>query len=243
MLESYYSSSDGVEKSPSSVARNMCQRYLDKLLKKFKDGKCFGGKWGEDDLEVVDDGSDFVIDCEDEKLSHEGALADLLKYCETILVHLKDENGKLPPFYVTFEKDCKGMPNHEKEPGKWALFLDYMSSPLLLKAPLVRSAFLCNLYRVAAARREAPGVYAPLCVRCVSDWKSKAKGHWLLKKVYDYSNYYSGPRHCYYVMTHWSDTYWSLIQFCRHFIEHALVYTKVTVQCSVLLEIHTCKHG
>lgn len=225
MLHEYYSYGEFSQAVPSYDSRRMSLGYLDCLVAKFKTGRCWAGKWSEANMKVLN-GSKFVIDLdEDCVLDPESGYLDLSKFCTTVLNRLK-VNGQFLPYFDELAEDHMLINQCFGKPDKWARFLQLISNPLALKPPLVRAAFICNVYMAGDANSTGnPPTYSPLSSmkNCI-DWRAEAKKHSLLMKVY--TNADRKTRKYKSLIDIWAPKHWHVFKFSRHFIHHVLGYTK-----------------
>uniref|UniRef100_A0A0D9WLW7 MINDY deubiquitinase domain-containing protein n=1 Tax=Leersia perrieri TaxID=77586 RepID=A0A0D9WLW7_9ORYZ len=205
------------------VGRKMSSRSLKYILDWFEEGKCWGGDWSASDMEVRNNGEEFVITKPPElDLDKECAYADLKRYIEVVLDRFKTESGHHPLYFEDFIDDVIGIPDPSADPTKWRGFLKLLRNHFALKAPLVRLAFLSNVFRVADSMRvgmapNAPA-FSPFNNRAgLKDWRFNARQQNPLRRVYMYKNFR---------MDKWENSYWFLLLFTRHSIEHVLNYTK-----------------
>lgn len=157
-------------------------------------------------------------------ISRNDAYKDLAKFIDIVLKAFEKGTGESPAYFDEFQVDAMAIPDPHEDPDKWWKFLKLMHSHFALKAPLVRSAFLCNVFRVADSLRHgmppnAP-IFAPFKGRAgLSDWRISARKNDPLRRVYYCRNFKNDK---------WEHSHWCLIQFTRHSIEHILNYTKVS---------------
>ncbi|CAN6316602.1 unnamed protein product [Urochloa humidicola] len=209
--------------STSHSGRKMATVVLSHILFWFGKGKCWGGNWDRSVVEVRNNGKDFVITKIPElDLEKNLALLDLLKFISEILELFKSQTGECPPYFDEFRVDVMQIPDPFEDPEKWLRFLLLMRSNFALKAPLVRSAFLGNVYRVADSMRKGmppnASAFTPFSGRSgLKDWRFSAREFNPLMRVYRFRNFRNDK---------WEHSYWCLIEFTRHSIEHVLNYTK-----------------
>lgn len=223
------------EALPSYDSRRMGLGYLGCIVAKFRTGRCWGGKWSEDNMKVKDKGSKFVIELkEDYELTPELGYLDLRKFCETVLDRLKFD-GQFLPYFDELADDHMLITDCFGKPEKWQRFLELISYPLALKPPLVRASFICNVYIAGDANSSGdPPTYSPLSSRKDSvDWRHQANGNELLRKVYEHQNARKIKKYKY-LIDIWSVKHWHVFKFSRHFTQHALDYTKVILCCFYL---------
>jgi hypothetical protein len=173
---------------------------------------------------VRNDRLEFFIDLEDvEDLTQEGGIADLLKYYEIIFPLFEGEDAKHPLYFDEFQTDCMKMSDLEKEPVRWKRFLKLMRSPFALKAPSARSKLICNIYTLASWRTMASRPFPPLNNRkCFVRWNRGLRLVEPFKGVYEHNN-----DDGLYMVDRWGSTYWYLLKFSRHFIQHVLSHLKM----------------
>lgn len=228
------------EALPSPEYRMMVLGYLHCCVAKFRTGRCWYGKWSKEHMKVKNR-KEFYIDYkvdnvkDDYELDADGAYADLMRVGSTLLDPLK-VNGKYPPYLEDYGDDVKLVNECILDPVKWERFLQFISYPMGLKPPLVRAAFLCDVFMAANANASGkPARYGPLFSKrnCV-EWQFEAVKHPLLREVYNFQNARSF-KNWLHLQDEWSSAHWHVFKFSRHFIQHVLNYTKV-----IFVVVFTC---
>jgi hypothetical protein len=194
------------------------------ILDHHESGVCWHGKFEAYHFVVRNNRLEFFIDLEDvDDLTQEGGIADLLKNCEIIFPLFEGEDAKHSLYFDEFQTDCMKMPDPEKEPVRWKMFLKLMRSPFALKAPSARSTLICNIYTLASERTMASRSFPPLNNRkCLVRWNRGLRLVEPFKGVYEHNN-----GNGLYMVDRWGSTYWYFLKFSRHFIQHVLDHLKV----------------
>jgi hypothetical protein len=115
------------------------------------------------------------------------------------------------------------MPNPEKKPVRSKRFLKLMRSTFALKALSARSTLICNIYTLASGKTMTSRPFPPLNnKKCLVRWNRGLRLVEPFKGVYEHNN---GDG--LYMVDRWGSTYWYLLKFSRHFIQHVLDHLKV----------------
>lgn len=230
VLHEYHSVFDECPQAlPSYDSRRMGLGFIGAIVAKFKTGRSWDGKWAEANMKVKN-GNKFMIDLnEDCELTPDSGYCDLTRFCEIVLNRLKID-GQFLPFFDELAEDHMLINDCFGDPVKWPRFLELISYPLALKPPLVRASFICDVYIAGDAHSSGvPAQYHPLysSKKC-ANWQLGVHQHQLLLEVYNYP-YEQKITKYKYLLDPWAPTHWHVFKFSRHFIQHALKYTKVIV--------------
>lgn len=122
------------------------------------------GDWKKSDMEVRNNGTDFAITKDPEKnLEKDLAYLDLHQFILIVLEAFKSDAGAYPPYFDEYQVDVMQISDPFEDSDKWMRLLKFIGAHFALKAPLARSAFFCNVFRVADSLRE--GKHLICCFR------------------------------------------------------------------------------
>lgn len=223
------------DRTPSLVGNYMALGYLHQILNTFEEGigwsevevsengESWLGGWSTRDMEVRNNGREFVITKEaDVQLTKDLAVSNLLTYVRHVFKCFEgtDPKRSYPAFFDCFVNDILQCPEPRKDCIKWKRFLKYMRSPLALKVPLARSTLITEFYKVLSLQlMMTPTEYPTLTKSGINgDWRNLIITEKPFSCVYYFKMYYS---------VNWEASNWNMLKFSRHFLEHCLAYLKV----------------
>lgn len=222
------------DNATTPAARSMGLGYINHMFDKFDMGKCWGkgdNEWDVRNMEVRSNGKEFVINKEaDEEATQDLVVHNLLKLFQIIHPRFQGKTvNRLPVFFDSLHADILSAPDPKGDRQTWNRYAKMMRSALALKAPLVRSGLVTNVYRVLSLRLllEPSNLFA-LTKKLRDDWRSSARTLEPFLQVYSYRNDVSDQ----FARDKWENSHWDVVKYSRHFIEHVLLYLKVTVNWS-----------
>ncbi|XP_037480598.1 uncharacterized protein LOC119357945 [Triticum dicoccoides] len=250
------------------AGRRAARGLMNCIIKKHKEKLCWRGEWKLSDMRIED--GLFVIDTEALYVADvEGMAWDYKKYIELlnpfyVIVEQSSSSGSKkkqssssgskkkqsssssskekqssnsPPYWEILQTDTMAMPDPFKDPKAFDRFQKYMSAHFAFMPPVSIFQFLCLLFSICdGLRPNNDQQYGPLNVKPkgVENWTPKAIGVFLFNDVFFYSK--NGV-----IVNAYSNTYWYMLKFVRHFSSHILSLTKNTegqdVQDMILIHL------
>ncbi|XP_044457711.1 uncharacterized protein [Triticum aestivum] len=250
------------------AGRRAARGLMNCIIKKHKEKLCWRGEWKLSDMRIED--GLFVIDTEALYVADvEGMAWDYKKYIELlnpfyVTVEQSSSSGSKkkqssssgskkkqsssssskekqssnsPPYWEILQTDTMAMPDPFKDPKAFDRFQKYMSAHFAFMPPVSIFQFLCLLFSICdGLRPNSDQQYGPLNVKPkgVENWTPKAIGVFLFNDVFFYSK--NGV-----IVNAYSNTYWYMLKFVRHFSSHILSLTKNTegqdVQDMILIHL------
>uniref|UniRef100_A0A8R7PGF6 Uncharacterized protein n=2 Tax=Triticum urartu TaxID=4572 RepID=A0A8R7PGF6_TRIUA len=250
------------------AGRRAARGLMNCIIKKHKEKLCWRGEWKLSDMRIED--GLFVIDTEALYVADvEGMAWDYKKYIELlnpfyVTVEQSSSSGSKkkqssssgskkkqsssssskekqssnsPPYWEILQTDTMAMPDPFKDPKAFDRFQKYMSAHFAFMPPVSIFQFLCLLFSICdGLRPNSDQQYGPLNVKPkgVENWTPKAIGVFLFNDVLFYSK--NGV-----IVNAYSNMYWYMLKFVRHFPSHILSLTKNTegqdVQDMILIHL------
>lgn len=213
----------------TSAGRNMGLGYLNHLFDRFDIGVCWGRgekEWGVNNLEVRSEGKEFVINQEpDQEATQELVVYNLLKLFDIIQPCYEGTIKKTPVFFDSLQHDILTAPDPKGDRQTWSRYSKFMRSALAFKPPVVRAGLITNVYKVLALPIIVKNVnFQPILKKLGDDWRSCARQLEPFILVYKYRNDISEN----FIYDKWEQNHWNVVKYSRHFIEHVVLYLKVT---------------
>lgn len=207
------------------AGRKAARGLMNYIIEMHKKKLCWRGEWKLSDMRIKD--GLFLIDTKALYVTDvDGMAEDFKKYIELLnpyYVVVEQSSSNSPPYWEILQTDTMVIPDPSKDPEAFRRFLKYMSAHFAFMPPVSIYQFLCLLFSICdGLRPNSDREYQPLNLDpedIVEGWTLKVIDVFLFDDVFFYSR--NGI-----IVNLYSDTYWHLLQFSRHFSSHILSLTK-----------------
>jgi hypothetical protein len=208
--------------------RKAARGFLKALMKIHQSGLCIEGTWQLWNMRIVDGEFVFwrVLYC---PRTVERMACNFTRYIEILTPYCHSESVlEFPAFFDEFSSDCMNIPSNSDVDLEQ--FHKRMGGHFAFMPPHSCSELLTDLFEACdSLRMKGQPAYEPLNCRPSCDkppsyrnWTKEVFAIVLFKDIFYYRPRFGAP------FARYSNTFWHLLRYTRHFAKHLLALTKVS---------------